>query len=99
MVQGGDDDEAHEPAAETEMSAMAPPRISSADKRAANKSSAHIQGYGGMKTVPSKANLIAARHASKVPSNAIFRAELIVHCSGCRHQRIRCGKLLDNGEC
>ena len=81
---GGDDDEAHEPVAETEMAPMAPAKElddkTMADKRAANKSSAHIQGYGGMKTVPSKANLIAARHASKVPSNAIFRAELIVHC-------------------
>jgi len=66
---GGDDDEAHEPVAETEMAPMAPAKElddkTMADKRAANKSSAHIQGYGGMKTVPSKANLIAVRHASR----------------------------------
>ena len=101
----GDDPEPDEPAAETEMSAMATSdQIHDAkvmdDKRKANKSSAAIQGYGGMRTVGSKANQLAVRHASKVPfeiisgvcraaSNAISRAELIVHCSGARHRSAR----------
>jgi len=66
----GDDPEPDEPAAETEMSAMATSdQIHDAkvmdDKRKANKSSAAIQGYGGMRTVGSKANQLAVRHASK----------------------------------
>ena len=99
----GDLPEPDEPA-ETEMSAMtATPQVSDSvmdDKRKANKSSAAIQGYGGMRTVGSKANQLAVRHASKVPfeiisgvcraaSNAISRAELIVHCSGARHRSAR----------
>jgi len=64
----GDLPEPDEPA-ETEMSAMtATPQVSDSvmdDKRKANKSSAAIQGYGGVRTVPSKANILAVRHASK----------------------------------